>query len=229
MTSCQNENLVLNKCDIGKWSEKDTVQTIGDLRIIKTIENGRMGDFATIYTICKENGPCYKLSYEKRLGIRFSKKYIAFTQDYGNTNWGWFNLENGRKIPDLPGIDVVLDSLKFRYSDKAYFFRVTNGFIDIFDDGRLIETINYGAYLPGLDKVNFDSLDYGVYKLEKTRLLNISENVDSIFTNHGTGLFFIPQPGYGITAKFDIKKILTAIDSVSKLKHSPDKLVFSNE
>lgn len=55
--------------------------------------------------------------------------------------------------------------------------------------------------------MNFDSLDYGVYKLEKTRLLNIFENVDSIFTNRGTGLFFIPQPGYGIKAKFDIKKI----------------------
>lgn len=43
MTSCQNENLVLNKCDISEWNKKDTVETTGDLRIIKAIENGRMG------------------------------------------------------------------------------------------------------------------------------------------------------------------------------------------
>ncbi len=225
LLGCRENNLVLIKCDPQKWDEIDTVETNDNITILRLIDERSMGDFKMDYAIGKSNGVFYRISNLDGNALRSSKDYIAFSKDFGAFNWGWFYVENGRLQDSLPGLDIALDSLSENYPSDSFFLRTTNGFIDVLRDGKLVTTVKYGVFFPGLAKIKFGELEYKLFKKDEERLIEASDNVDSIFFQP-SGLYFVPSPGYGLISKFDKKEIFSAIDSASKIGKAPDMLRF---
>lgn len=227
VSGCRVKDLSLIKCDIKKWDKIDTIEVSNNIAILRLIDERSMGDFKTDYAIGKIGGTFYRISHENGEGVRFSKDYVAFNKNFGVTNWGWFYVENGQLNTDLPDIDIVLDSLSKKYPPNKFFFRTTNGYVDVLQNGELITTVNYGTFFPGLNQIQFDKLDYKLFKKEKDRLIKISDSVDSVYFQPA-GVYFIPSPGYGLVSKFDKREIFSVIDSVSEMKNSPDLLTFES-
>lgn len=223
--SCQNNELVLVRCDPKEWDAIDTIEQNGNIVTLQLIDQGFMDDFSIEYAICKKSGSCYRISNESDRQIRFSKDYIAYSDDGGRFNWGWFHLKDGRIMDTLPEMRRILDSIANEFPNNRYFLRVANGYIEVLDNGNLVTTFGYGDLFLDKSITNFDSLEYGIYQLNERSVRKISNNVD-LFYLQADGVYFIPRPGYGVTARFDTKRVYAVIDTVSTLKLMPRMLKF---
>lgn len=228
ISSCLNLNddLQLNKIQIDGSTEIDTLEshTTRGLYIIQIIHPMLLGDFSTTYGVIKKSKDGKVLAYEildkEKKGKRISKDFIASVDSYGKTNWGWFCIDNGKLKVQLPGISKILDSLK-SIRIKRDMIRETNGNINFYLDGKIVETFNYGSFF--VKGVDFKNLDYNLYELNDSNLRVVSKNVDDIFKQR-EGIFYIPSPGYGVIHKYKKTQVLDAVDSVSELE-SPPKIL----
>ncbi|OQP66421.1 hypothetical protein A3860_13090 [Niastella vici] len=59
----------------------------------------------------------YKID-DKKKGIRLSNEYIALVKEQGKANWGWFFIDNGKVVSELPNINKVLDSIRSTFSKR---------------------------------------------------------------------------------------------------------------
>ncbi|WP_461791790.1 hypothetical protein [Pedobacter sp.] len=212
----------LNKIDIDKSQELDTLEKYPErgLYIVQIIHKGHLGNFSIHYCIIKNNkGKITAYEIGNKGSIRISKDFVALVSSYGKADWGWFYVENGKLSNKLPGISKILDRLESQRIKKD-FVKETNGYITFYLKGNIVKAFNYGSFVTKHVEFDFDSLDYGLYKLNRDTLKIISRNGDDILKQKN-GIFFIPPPGYGILFKYSKKQILNAVDSISNLQIQP--------
>lgn len=174
-------------------------------------------DFTIRYIFIKkirEKKLVYQIETSKDI-VLFRDSFAIVQQYNGPINYGWFFLVDGKELR-LPLMDNIMDSLRTNYGE--YFINSTNGYIQFHEDGQVKKTVNYGNYI--LKDVNFEKLEYGLYKIEDQNLTQISKNGNEL-KDQKNGLFFVPSPGYGVIAQYPIQPLLNAIDSVYELKVAP--------
>ena len=154
--------------------------------------------------------------------MRFGRDYIGLTHNCGDFNWGWFAVKDGKNI-DLPNMQNLIDSLKAL--NAGVFFRQTNGYISGYRDGRNVISLSYGNLLSGYQKVDFTTLEYGLYQLNKSQLIPISTEPNNLHSQKD-GLFFVTPPGYDLITKISKKEFYRIIDSVANLKNPPNEIRF---
>ena len=72
---------------------------------------------------------------------RVSKQYIAFLNQVEKLNWGWFEIQNGKIADELPGMNLILDSLR-TCSSKQIYVKEISGYIFIYSNGKVINKLN---------------------------------------------------------------------------------------
>jgi len=225
LSGCKNRNyLLLERAEI----DADEIDTLNaspakGIYLVNLIKNKAFGRFTMTYGVIKENKSgeniFYKINKSKKQSITTSAYYVAIVKR-SESKWGWFYFENGMLQSNLPEMSRIRDSLKSK-TPRDYFIRETRGYIDLIDNGKIVQTINYGHLRTKYKSIDFDSLGYKLYRLDGDSLKVVSNNTDNLFDQRN-GVFFIPPPGYGVVRLFDKNEILQAIDSVSKLKQLPD-------
>lgn len=226
---CHNidNRLLLIKADIGKEDELDTLEsyTARDLHIVQVVRHSGFDDFSLHYGVLTHSRGrtiLYEMIGTGKYGKRISKEFIAEVEPYGKTNWGWFSVKNGKLSDTLPGMSKILLGLESENS-KGEFIKETNGYINFYLNGKTVKETNYGDYVIKDSALNFSSMKYGLYKLYKGSLKLVGKNGNDIFKKKD-GVFFIPQPGYGVINKYQKSQILDAVDSAVHLGGEQKKI-----
>jgi hypothetical protein len=224
-TGCDQKKIIFKKINLDKKSEIDTINHFEDKQIylVRIVDNKAFGKMSFRYALIKSVGSdnfVYELYSKKKTGVRISSRYIAFVKPYSETNWGWFNIKNGKLTSDLPKIKEIIDSLK-HFDEESLFISETNGYISFYKNGQLVKSLNYGNLV--LDPTDFDQLEHKLYQIQDKKLTAISNNADDLFKER-EGVFFIPPPGYGIVKKYDKQKVISFFDSVLNMKHFPNRI-----
>jgi hypothetical protein len=80
-------------------------------RVTKQKALGKMDIFHVIGKDSLFPTIAFKIVDDKN-GTRISKDYLAFTKAFGEKNWGWFQIKNGKPSDTLPNLYRIMDSLK---------------------------------------------------------------------------------------------------------------------
>jgi len=212
--------------------EIDTVEAFPErgIFLLNLIHNYTFGRFSTNYAVIKDRGAKGKILYvldnPRRQEGRVSSRYISYVKPNGKVNWGWFRIENGNLVDNIPGMDKILDSIRSA-SPKESSIKEINGYISIYMDGKSIRKINYGQLIVGNERPEFDSLEYGLYQLNDKTLQVKSNNPDDLF-RQSSGTYFIPPPGYGVVDRYDKIALLNTVDSASKMASPPATMAISS-
>jgi hypothetical protein len=222
--------LTLKKISLPANSEVDTLEMnrAQDLCILGVTEDKIFDNFDHYYAVSRistnTRASVYKV-LDNGYSQRISKDYIA-NVNKNESSWGWFNIINGHRVDSLPRAAKILDSLKSVYPRDLYITKA-NGYFLIYDQGKVVTTLNYGNLILGNNEINYDSLNYGLYKLSSNGIAMVS-NKGNDLEDQKNGLFYIPLPGYGLLQKFSKQEIYRKVDSVYTLGDLPDKIEFSS-
>jgi len=230
-TACSDtskENLYLKRIDSDKDLRIDTIEqyTNNGLQIVDLTREGALGHSTYhIGIIKKKEGKAiiYQMQNSKSEWPRVTRDYIAFIKPYAIVNAGWFKMKNGNISREFPEIKRIVDSLKKR-GPKENFITHANGYISIYRNGRLINELNFGNFLPGLRIQNFDSLNYGLYQYENGKLIAVSKNGNDLKSRRN-GIYFVPNPGYEVIRKYDKSAVLNATDSASSSREVAARII----
>ena len=229
--SCKTypDNLVFNESDFKGKEIYDTIEAFPErgLYIVSLEDPGFLGNFSWNLGIVKidKNNPMNFIKYEteiKNKSFRISKDYIAFA-DIHTSEWGWFDIKNGKILDTLPLITKFIDSIK-SISPKNIFIREKNGYVEALLNGKIFQRYNYGDFISKNNPVNYDSLDLGVYRIQKNKLTNISKDPNYLLKQND-GLFLVPYPGYNLVSKFNKEEILNAIEKTFDTKTFSNKII----
>lgn len=229
--SCKTypDYLVLNKSDFKGKIIYDTIEALPErgLYILSLEDPGFLGNFSWNLGIVKidKKNPLNSIKYEteiKNKSFRISKDYIAFA-DIHSSEWGWFEIKNGKISDTLPLITNFIDSIK-SISPKSTFIREKNGYIEALLNGKIIQRYNYGDFISKGNSVHYDNLDLGLYSIKNNKLINISKDPNSLLKQND-GLFLVPYPGYNLLTKFSKEEILKAIEKAFDVKTFSDKII----
>jgi len=226
---CTNRDLLLEKVALRANYTIDTLEQYPerDMQIVNLIDEGAMGHFTVHPAVVKQVKGSTALIYELTRGgdgwTRLSKDYVAFVRPNTIFSQGWFLIKNGVVADQLPEMERLLDSLKTNQPGDISVKEV-DGHISVLKDGKKIGGFNYGNMISDkLKKVDFDSLEYGLYKLVGDSLVRVSAETNDIRAQKD-GLFFVPPPGSDVIEKFRKSTILEVVDSVTKLSPIPDRI-----
>ena len=237
--NANSDSLYFKKSDIdknqltNKTIEIDTIEAIPQrgLYFVDIITNGALGHFSMQYAVIKNISPTedllYKIEKRKDEVERLSKDYVAKIIWAEYKGWGWFYLQKGKIVDSLPRTMSIIDSLKSIPSNKDFYIGESNGSFSFYIDNKRVKSINYGNLISKNMNLDFDSLDYGLYKLYNGILKIISNNGNDLLKQQD-GIYFVPKPGFVIASKFDKKEIYNAIDSVAKISYPPISLTFKS-
>jgi hypothetical protein len=222
-----NNKLELFKTEMPKGVEVDTIEIDKKhgIILIDVTKWKALGKFDNYSVIIKKRENGSDLNYKirsKNAGLRFSREYIALVKEPEKAFWGWYLIRNGKLKNQLPGIDKFIDSIKSNYP-KDFFISETNGYISVIEKGHEIREINYGNLITKSTRLNFDSLPYALYKLDNDTILIVSKNPEQIY-NQANGVFFVPQPGFGVINRYKKERVYEIVDSISKLKDCPGEI-----
>lgn len=213
LISCIDKNrFSFSKIKLTNRMVLDTLENLNDstIQLLLVKDYGRLGEFKT--SICfvfkNDSSNFYELDQEG-LDIRISKSYIALVKPDNKYNFGWFLIKDKEFKKNLPDIDLILKKIQYEYPD--FFIREDNGLFSVFKDNKQINSFNYGNYLSGIKNYDFNNLDYALYKYDNRKLIKISDNGNDLLVQKN-GLYFVPNPGYGII------KIISKDSIVSDLK-----------
>jgi len=119
----------------------------------------------------------------------------------------------------------------YEMSDNQYAFRVSKKFVAYIKNSG---APNYGWFLKkgkellpdyrfekdSINNLKTGLLEYKLHKLNNDTLKVVSNNVDEVFDQQD-GLYFVPQPGFGVANLYDKSRIFHLIDSISSVKQKP--------
>ena len=216
-----DSKLTLTMTNLSKADEIDTIEKNGNIIFINEIHHLFIDDFTIDRKVILSNvdgkNIVYNLNEKKNETLYITDKYLAFVKHGEESQAGWFEVTNGKILPELNNSNSISDSL--RNSNKDLFIRDMNGIFYCYKMGKLVKQINYGNLI--IDSTfNYMNLELNLYRLQNGSLRKISNNPDDLFKQK-TGLFYIPPPGYGVLRIYNKKKILEKLDSISKLKTLP--------
>ena len=220
---CKRKQLILREKKILSNARIDTIESYanGNIYLLGVTENHAFGKFDYYYamsttSLFTDDSIVYEIEKTNYSG-RIGKDFIALVAKGEIANWGWFNLENG-KIKGLPHANRISDSL--RLINNEYFLRETNGYFSFYQNGKVVKEMNYGDFVTKYENINFNELDYGLYKLIGDSLVAVSKDGNDLLKQK-TGVFFVPLPGYDVKQLFEKSKIIHVVDSISKLQRNP--------
>ncbi|MEO5943324.1 MAG: hypothetical protein ABIP30_08420 [Ferruginibacter sp.] len=224
VSSCKTypDYLVFKKTNFEGKEIYDTIEAFPKrgLYIVSIEHRGFNGNFSWnlgIIKIDKKNS-MNSIKYETKLqnkAFRISKDYVAYA-DVKASEWGWFCIKDRNFLDTLPLINKFIDSIK-SILPKNVFLKEKNGYIEALINGKIIQRYSYGDFILKNNSVNFDSLDLGLYTIQKNNIVNISKNPDNLF-NQEEGLFLVPYPGYKLLSKYSKEEILNAIEKTFETK-----------
>ncbi|MDU1892198.1 MAG: hypothetical protein E6767_16060 [Dysgonomonas sp.] len=189
---------------------------------------GFLGEFKTRAFIIKNRINNSSLIYEfikddKSLDFQITDNFVYLVRSPNtNIDYGWFFFKDGEKNK-LPHIVNILDSLEIHYKDAN--IAEKNGLISIYKEGKIVKEINYGDFV--IKNQSLDSINRGLYKLEQKQLKLISLNADDL-SNQIEGVYYVPKLINKPEYKYDIKSILTIVDSISELNKPLKKFLIYN-
>lgn len=191
--SCSNikkDEISLKRIDLTKMNRTsiDTLRLFPekDMSIIMINKYSGIDDFTSNIAFVKSNQYYFQIQNVKKLGYRLSNDYLAYIEDNRIENYGWFAIKNGIILNKLDNMDYILDSLNL--SNKEYFIREANGYIDFYLLGRVQKTLNYSDFVLNDKNINVDNLDYGLYKFDNGMLKLLSHDGNDI-ESQKDGLF----------------------------------------
>lgn len=234
LTNCSNKpNIKLEKVDFLennpdvfiRW--KNTQMNILILYVSEPKALGYSHDYlAFVKKTINSDYLIYKIS-NLNDGIRIAREKIYSVNGFDPFFWGWFNKDSKVKDSFIPLSENLSDSI-----NKSYFNKVTiseiNGYFHVYENGKQINIINYGNLVTDDKLTDFDILDHKLYKLEGKKLKKVSDNPND-FESAKDGLYFIPPPGYGILASFEISDIIKHISSVNNCEDAPDSFIIEGK
>ncbi|MBV4359028.1 hypothetical protein [Pinibacter aurantiacus] len=239
VASCKdNRNLWLTKTKINTQKvaegviEIDTLDVAPEkgIYIVNVVEYGALGKFSLRNVIIKQlrNGQSLEYLIEKHSNclLRISKEYLAFVDESENKGWGWYYVKGNQISNSLPKSQQLIDSLKLLPENKDFYIGESNGIFFFNKNGRRIKSINYGNLVTKIASLDFESLDYKLYKLVAGDIEAISANGNDLL-KQSDGIYFIPSPGYKVVAKFNKMKIYGVVDSISQLSNPPENIEFN--
>lgn len=223
--ACGNEHdFVLEELAITKNMTIDTLENYSpnNVSLVLIKDNGSLGEFKKRFAFVKRVDHSPPIVYEIKGGIiRITIESIALVNTNEKANFGWFPIVNGKILGEIPDINDVLTKVKSENQNN--FIQENNGIFTLFNNGKIVKEINYGNFLPNYENYDFDSLGYGVYCLKESGLHKVSDDGNKLFEQNN-GLYYIPSPGYGLVSMRSKERILSIIDSISKLKVKPMRL-----
>ena len=229
-----NKNhLVFTKIELTKNIEIDTLYRFHNDSLLLININTFFGPFGDFTTHCGfiRNYSLESIIYkaEDLNDYRISKDYIAqINPKYsGKVNWGWYNVGNNGKMKPLPNLDKITDSIKAQYSSDYFVSNNDNGFFWVNKNGTKIKNYNYGNIILNDSSIDFDKLNYGLYKIESNRLVTVSDNPNRI-KKMPRGLYYVPRPGIAVIRKYKIADIDSILMSYSTLSDCPHEIAISS-
>ena|ERR1700744_430805 len=110
---------------IGSTTKTDTIEAypIRGIFLLNLIHDYSFGRMSTNYAVAKRNKDgrliLYRLDKTGEIEGRVSNQYIAFVNPVETLNWGWFEIQNGKVADELPGMNLILDSLRTSSSKQS--------------------------------------------------------------------------------------------------------------
>lgn len=213
MGCAKRDQLILEKVNLKDQIKGDTIgRYLNDkLILLKTKEFGYLGEFRYQFIFIKKENSNSELAY-KIVGnddIRVYDNNIYVVDEKGR-GFGWFYIENGQIAEKLPKIDSIL--LQIEKNSINRFVREDNGIISIFENGEVIDRLNYGNFLLDNSKFCFEDLKFGLYELINDRLIKISNDGRELL-KQDNGLYYVPYPEYNMKKVYKFREILLAINS----------------
>ena len=222
LTRCsKRDSILLYRFNIPK-SDVDTIRYFKtyDVYLLNVIDYGFLGHFKNQFVFSKSGHNFgYKID-AGNLTVRSSKKYLGLVKA-GSGSYGWFFIKDHKESLKLPGIDSIDSILTCEY--PGLFIQESNGLINIIDKGKTVNRKNYGDFYTKEHKINYDVLEYGLYKLKDGKLLKVTSDVSKIMEQND-GIYFVPSPGLGAVVVKKMDDILSEINRVNKLNDVPKKI-----
>ena len=232
LMSCNTNNnrfLRLERIEENNTVEFDTIEKCfnDSFYIINVIEKGYLGNFSiNCGVIIKTNNKHIVYKILDINEFRVSTNYISKIDEryFGQSNWGWFYLDENRKLLPLPYENQLLDSLKSKFKDPNFFVNCNNtGEFYIYKNGKIDSVINYGNLIFKNQKIDY-------YKLENVILFEENGELKLIYGKSELnqlkkGLYFIAKPGLSTLISFSKKKLFMFINSKSFIKNFPDEII----
>jgi hypothetical protein len=225
LSSCTPKDTIeLNRVSINNSDDVDTLEVdpATNVTLLGVTKHRALGKF-TYDFIFSKHGQSGAFNYQiKSEGLwpKVTDRYIALAKAYPDNQWGWFLRRNNNTEDVLPNMAKIKDSIKQLYP-KHYFVQNSNGYLLVYENGKLKNKINYGNAVTRMKDADFDKLDYKLYKAYGDSIVAISNNPDDIL-KHENGLFFVPPPGFGVIKKADKSALYKIIDSLAGLTSPPE-------
>ncbi|WP_207531613.1 hypothetical protein [Desertivirga arenae] len=218
---CKEKNkLVFEISSLVSIDRVDTLEVLdsGGIYILGLVRNGPLGDFSYDLGLAKHLNSGKQMVYEAKINpniFRIFKEYLAFVdKEHASANIGWYYVKNGQIQDSLLRFNEIKDSIRSMVSKDANIVE-NRGNIDAYFKKNQKKSFKYEDFILTKRRAHLENLEYGLYMLDKGILRKVSDNAEDIY-NKSAGTFYIPSPGLGITNKWEKKRVLQALDSISK-------------
>jgi hypothetical protein len=231
LTSCGRDEILLENVSVPQEAsviklDSNTTYSLSIYNISVGRALGKMDSYLLVTkdTLFPKSG--FRIADGKG-GVRISDFYLAIVGAFGEKNWGWFHVKDGKISNTLPYVDRLADSLRIVYGE-GFFIRHTNGTIDVLKNGRKIKSYDYGDLLYDSVIAKNSTMLPGVYQLKNKTLVLLSKNPDELFTQKD-GEYYVPSPGYRVIKKVRKGLLYRTIDSVLRLSPIPSAIAIAAE
>lgn len=205
--------------------ESESVDTLAyyskyQIYLLRVRDYGHLGEFNSGYVFLRNQDSIgYKVD-SKDYDVEFSNLYIGLVKKE-KVSFGWFYVEKHQIASSMAKVDSIQMTLEEMYSGKIIHER--NGFYTIYDNGKLLKKLNLGEFLIENDSVDFDNLDFGIYKVEKRNLVKINNDGTKLLQQMD-GLYFVPSPGLNVVTFRKMNDVLSKINTTFKSQSLPKDL-----
>lgn len=218
-----NQSLDFKISDLKTVDRVDTIDIIPDQQvyILGLYRHLPLGHFTYDLGLLKQLKDGNQVFYEAHINpniLRISSAYLAFV-DYahGFHNVGWYYVKNNQLQDSLVGFQKIGDSISTTFPIGTY-IDITKNCITVYLNSQPKKRFYYEEFALNNKGDSLETLNYGLYILEKGDLKKVSDNGEDIYKKT-EGTFYIPAPGLGITAKWEKSKLLKILDSVSSQRN----------
>ena len=225
-----NDSLILRKVEVDSDYELDTLETFENdsILIVNVLKLGALGKFSiALGSIIRfeDRDVVYEaLDFSPFIlsDEHVSKQKVEL---FGKTDWGWYNAVGDGTFKPLPYEEEYKLEIERQYPQPKYFVNSNNtGEYFVYEDGKLIRTINYGNILLKDTNVNFMKLDSKILELKDNCLIKKNNiNVDEILLE-SQGLFFISKTGRGVLKKVQKKRIIELLNVIRLSREIPNSI-----
>ena len=222
LLSCKNEKTFRLEKYALRSENLDTVAYFAkhDIYLLGVKDYGFLGDFKSGYVFTgRKDSLGYKIDSDN-LQVELSKKYLGLINE-GDHSSGWFNVKEHKVLSSIPKVDSIVVSLEKIPANQLV--QENNGIFTIYAQGKLVRKFTLGEFLIKNDSVNYDDLEFGIYRVKNERLVKVN-NDGTKLSEQIDGLYFVPSPGFNVINFRQLNDILPEISAALKKHPLPEEI-----